>query len=215
MWFRSQYNGFTTVVRVSVRFVAGRLVVFGLIAVELIVAVAATWVYVAAAGRVVGAGTLPRDSTLVVLGSLVSDGEPGDYVRGRLDTALDLYRDGHVARIINSGNGSADAGDEPAVMRAYLEARGVPAAVIVDDPVGFDTADTCRGLRDRFEVRRPVLITQDFHLDRAIALCRRLGVDDPTGVVAECACSWPTVFRNHLRETFLARPRALLTAISG
>ncbi|MGW0038719.1 SanA/YdcF family protein [Gordonia sp. NPDC003376] len=199
----------------SVRFVAGRLVVLGLITVELIVAVAATWVYVAAAGRVVDADALPRESTLVVLGSLVSDGRPGDYVRGRLDTALDLYRDGRVARIVNSGNGSAGAGDEPAVMRAYLEEHGVPAAVIVDDALGIDTADTCRGLRDRFGVHRPVLITQDFHLDRAIALCRRLGVDDPVGVVAGCACPWPTVIRNHLRETFLARPRALLTAVTG
>ena len=86
--------------------------------VELIVTVAATVVFVGAHGRVYAIddaalrpGSVP--ATAIVLGSLVSDGEPGTYVRGRLDTVLDLYHRRIVTRIINSGNGSADAGDEP------------------------------------------------------------------------------------------------------
>ncbi|GAB23372.1 hypothetical protein GOPIP_044_00620 [Gordonia polyisoprenivorans NBRC 16320 = JCM 10675] len=200
--------------RVDLRSAARRAIPVALIVVELVVTIAATWVFVAAHGRVLAPDRVPRGSTVVVFGSLVSDGDPGDYVRGRLDTALDLYRSGAVGRIINSGNGSADAGDEPAVMRAYLEQRGVPSGVIVDDPAGFDTADTCRRLRTVYGVDRPVLITQDFHIPRAIALCRSLGVD-ATGVDARCECSVITQARNVIREALLARPRALVTAVTG
>ncbi|GAB37353.1 MULTISPECIES: SanA/YdcF family protein [Gordonia] len=182
---------------------------------ELIVTVAATWVFVASSGRIVDAQGIPNRSTLLVLGSLVSDGEPGSYVRGRLDTALDLYRTGAVARVVVSGNGDADAGDEPAVMRDYLEAHGVPASVIVDDPAGYDTERSCRRLPEVIggAASNPVVIvTQDFHVSRAIALCRARGID-ALGVEAQCPCSWWTLARNHIRETFLARPRALLSVL--
>ncbi|WP_439033190.1 SanA/YdcF family protein [Gordonia terrae] len=169
--------------------------------------------YFSSAGRIDDAGDPPSRPTLLVLGSLVyDDGTPGDYVRGRLDTALALYRTGQVARIINSGNGSADAGNEPAVMRRYLEAHGVNAASIVDDPAGLDTAASCRRARQVFGVREVIVVTQGFHLRRAIALCRAEGVD-ARGVVAECDCPVWTVVRNHVRETVFAGPRAVLTAV--
>ncbi|MDV7101052.1 YdcF family protein [Gordonia amicalis] len=183
-----------------------------LVVVELWITVSATWMYVVSADRILDAGQLPSGSTLLVLGSLVEDGSPGDYVRGRLDTASELHRDGRAIRIINSGNGSPEAGDEPAVMREYLEAAGVPAQVILDDPSGFDTAASCRRAREVFGVRRLIIVTQDFHLRRAIALCRGEGVD-ARGVVAECDCPSWTLVRNHIRETVFAGPRALLTAI--
>lgn len=192
----------------------GLAVLTALIAVEVVVTISATWVYVAAHGRTLTPAQVPDHSTVVVLGSLVSDGVPGDYVRGRLDSALELYQAGRVDRIINSGNGSATAGNEPAVMRAYLEERGVPAAVIVDDPDGFDTADTCRRVREVYDIDRAVIVTQDFHLPRAIALCRSVGVD-ATGVNARCDCSVISLTRNVIREALLARPRALVTALSG
>lgn len=184
-----------------------------LVTVELVITIAATWVFAASSGRVI-TGTMPPHSVLVVFGSLVRDGVPGDPVRGRLDTAVRLYRTGHVDRIINSGNGSSYAGNEPAVMRDYLLDHGVPSSVIVDDGAGTDTAATCSGLRHRFGIRAAVLVTQDFHLGRAIALCRAAGVD-ATGVRAGCDCPAPTVLRNHLRENLLADPRALLGLLIG
>ncbi|GAA1482144.1 hypothetical protein GCM10009624_25840 [Gordonia sinesedis] len=183
-----------------------------LVLAELVITVAATWTYVSARGRVVEVADVTPGSTALVLGSLVADGEPGEYVQGRLDTAVRLYRSGRVTRIVDSGNGTPAAGNEPSVMRAYLMRHGVPAAAIVDDPAGFDTERSCRRARDVYGVRRPVIVTQDFHLDRAIALCRRFGLD-ATGVAADCACRWWTLARNHFREGVLARPRALLSAV--
>lgn len=193
---------------------AARAVLVVVVTVELIVTIAATWVYISSSGRVLDEGDVPVGSTALVLGSLVDDGEPGDYVRGRLDTAVDLYRSGRVARIINSGNGSAAAGDEPAVMRHYLEQHGVAADDITDDPLGMDTEASCRRAHEDFGVHAAVIITQDFHLSRAIALCRSRGID-ATGVAARCDCPEWTVLRNHGRELMLARPRALLGTISG
>ncbi len=183
-----------------------------LVAIELVVTIAMTWTHLSSSGRVIEASAIRSDSTLLVLGSLVHDGEPGDYVRGRLDTAVALFATGRVDRIIDSGNGSAAAGDEPAVMRDYLEARGVSPQVIADDPHGIDTDTSCRRAHDVYAVRRVVIVTQDFHLPRAIALCRRRGID-AVGVAAECDCPTWTVVRNHLRELLLAGPNALLTAV--
>ncbi|GAB84270.1 vancomycin high temperature exclusion protein [Gordonia rubripertincta] len=183
-----------------------------LVVVELWVTVAATWMYVVAGDRILDAEQVPDGSTLLVLGSLVEDGVPGDYVRGRLDVAAELYRDGRVVRIINSGNGSPAAGDEPAVMRSHLEAAGVPAQVMVDDPLGLDTAASCRRAREVFGVDRLVVVTQGFHLRRAIALCRGEGVD-ARGVEAECDCPSWTLVRNHIRETVFAGPKAVLSRV--
>ena len=192
---------------------AARLVVpVLLVVVELWITVAATWMYAVSAGRVLDRDQVPSRSTLLVLGSLVEDGTPGDYVRGRLDTASALYGDGRVDRIINSGNGSPDAGDEPAVMRSYLEAEGVPARVIVDDPLGLDTAASCRRAREVFGVSSLIIVTQDFHLSRAIALCRGEGVD-ARGIAAECDCPSWTLTRNHIRETVFAGPKAVLSRV--
>ncbi|VFA89398.1 vancomycin high temperature exclusion protein [Gordonia paraffinivorans] len=193
---------------------AARLIApVALIVVELWITVAATWMYVESSGRIVDAGRVSEGSTLLVLGSLVyDDGTPGDYVRGRLDTAAQLYRTGRVDRIINSGNGSEDAGNEPAVMRAHLEAAGVPPEAIVDDPEGYDTAASCRRAHEDFGADALVVVTQDFHLPRAIALCRDAGVD-ARGVVAECDCPAWTVVRNHIREKVFAGPKALLSAV--
>lgn len=185
-----------------------------LVSVELWITLAATWMYVASVGRIDDAMAPASRSTLLVLGSLVyDDGSPGDYVRGRLDTALELYRAGGVDRIINSGNGSEEAGNEPAVMRRYLEERGVASRVITDDPAGLDTAASCRRAREVFGVDDVVIVTQGFHLRRAIALCRDQGVD-ARGVAARCDCPAWTLVRNHIRETVFAGPRALLTAVS-
>lgn len=182
--------------------------------VQFVIASAATWIYLVAFDREFDVPDAPSAPVALVLGSKVSDGEPGSYVRGRLDSALELYRDGRVQRILNSGNGDRAAGDEPQVMRSYLEQRGVPAAAIIDDPEGFDTAESCRRARDVYDVHEVLIVTQDFHLGRAIGLCRDIGID-AQGVYAGCECAPWTVARNHIRETVLAGPRALLTSLTN
>ncbi|HEY9315900.1 YdcF family protein [Williamsia sp.] len=184
------------------------------VSVQGVVALAATWIYVSEFDREFPVQDAPSASVVLVLGSRVDENGPGSYVRGRLDTALELYQTRRVERILNSGNGQPVAGNEPAVMRAYLEERGVPATAIIDDPEGYDTAASCLRTREVFGFDDVLIVTQDFHLGRAIALCRDAGVD-ARGVYADCACATWTVVRNHIRETYLAGPRALLTAVTN
>ena len=195
-----------------VRFVA--LIGAVMIGVQFIVAVAATWVFVLAVGRESSVENAPSAPVALVLGSKVDERGPGSYVQGRLDTALELYRMGRVERILNSGNGRPEAGNEPAVMRDYLEEHGVPAAAIVDDPEGYDTSTSCRRAREVYGFDDVLVVTQGFHLGRAIALCRDIGVD-AHGVYADCDCPMWSVARNHIRETYLARPRAFLTSLTN
>lgn len=195
----------------------GRLALWALVAVELVVIVSSAWSLIVSRGRVVDAAEVPADSptTLIVLGAKSADGEPGVYLRNRLDVAVDLYRSGRVGRILNSGNDAVDAGNEVQVMRKYLEARGVPAADIVDDPAGLNTAATCRRARSEFGVRRALIVTQGFHIGRAVGLCRAAGID-VIGVIAPCdGCSAVSKVRNYLREALLSRPRAVLNANVG
>lgn len=190
-----------------------RVIMTAFIAVELVVTVALTWVTTSASGRVVDVERLtPAPRTALVLGSLVSDGVPGDYVRGRLDTTVALWEHTQISRIILSGNGSAQAGNEPSVMRRYLRAHGVPDSAMIDDPHGYDTAASCRRARMTYGATEVLVVTQDFHLDRAIALCRVAGLD-AIGVAARCDCPTWTVIRNHARELLLANPRALASAV--
>ncbi|WP_460364986.1 SanA/YdcF family protein [Actinocorallia lasiicapitis] len=117
------------------------------------------------------------DVALVLGAGIHPDGTPTRFLAGRLDVALALYRDGKVKAILVSGdNGHADY-DEPESMRDYLVAHGVPTAKIALDYAGFDTWDSCVRAKKIFGVDRLTVVTQNFHLPRAVALCRRAGID--------------------------------------
>lgn len=192
----------------------GLLALWAIVAVEVVVIVSSAWSLIAARGRVVDATDVPSGAptTLIVLGAKAADDEPGVYLRNRLDVAADLYRDGRVGRILNSGNDHDDAGNEVRVMRAYLEARGVPATAIIDDPIGMNTGATCRRAAAEYGIDRALIVTQNFHIGRAVGLCDAEGID-AIGVIAPCDdCSVLSLVRNYLREALLSRPRAMLSA---
>jgi vancomycin permeability regulator SanA len=87
-------------------------------------------------------------------------------------------------------------------MRDYLEARGVPSQVIVLDYAGFDTWESCDRAKRIFGVSKAILISQGFHVPRAVYLCRAAGIDaygvgDPDGLHEGPATEW---IRDNLRE---------------
>lgn len=185
------------------------------IAVEAVVAVTSLWMVVAARGRVVDASAIPDDAphTMIVLGAKVVDGAPGVYLQARLDVAVDEYEAGRVRRILASGNDADDAGNEVQVMRAYLEQRGVPAQAIDDDPLGLNTNATCRRAATVYGIESATIVTQNFHIARAVTLCRAWGID-VVGVIAPCdQCSVLSLLRNQLRESLGSRPRAVIDSL--
>jgi len=138
----------------------------------------ATWLRLSTEGRVRSAvGDVPSAPVGVVFGAGLWDGEPSPYLAHRLDAAVTLYRAGKVRALLVTGDNSRDDYDEPNAMRAYLVKRGVPDRRIVSDFAGFDTWDSCSRARRVFGVHRAVLVSQGFHIRRAVALCGSAGVD--------------------------------------
>jgi vancomycin permeability regulator SanA len=114
----------------------------------------------------------------VVLGARVyEDGTPSEVLRDRLDEALVLWREHRVKRIVVSGDHATSLYDEPNAMRAYLEARGVPPEIIFMDHAGFDTYSSMWRAKHVFGATRIVVVTQRFHLPRALWVARSLGME--------------------------------------
>jgi vancomycin permeability regulator SanA len=189
-----------TLVRALVR----RLVTVGALGIALAVLVMAggsLWVRGVSASHVYAESTVPPAPVALVLGAQVyPDGTPSAYLAARLDLAKRLLDAGKVQAILLSGDHSRWEYDEPGAMQVYLIARGVPARQIVLDYAGFDTYDSCARARRIFGVRRAIVVTQQFHIARAVALCRTLGVD-ATGV-GDDSVRWMTAIwrRNVIRE---------------
>jgi SanA protein len=117
------------------------------------------------------------DCALVLGAGVRDDGSPSDVLRDRLDEALALHRAGRVTKIIVSGDHQSAHYDEPNAMRAYLEANGVPAAAIFMDHAGLDTYSSMWRARHVFGASRIVVVTQRFHLARAVWCARSLGME--------------------------------------
>jgi vancomycin permeability regulator SanA len=135
------------------------------------------FVRAAASGHLYAESDVPPAPVALVLGAQVyPDGTPSPFLAGRLDLAKRLYDAGKVKVILVSGDSMAPEYNEPDAMRGYLIAAGVPADRVVADYAGFDTYDSCVRAKLIFGVRDLVVVTQTYHLPRAVATCRALGL---------------------------------------
>ncbi|MEW2284560.1 ElyC/SanA/YdcF family protein [Streptomyces sp. NPDC047841] len=169
------------------------------------------WLYVSTADRLRTTADVPRTEVAVVFGAgLWKQGQPSPYLAHRLDAAASLYRAGRIEVVLVTGDNSRKDYDEPDAMRAYLTQHGVPDARIVRDYAGFDTWDSCVRAKKIFGVDRAVLISQGFHIRRAVALCEAAGVTSyGVGVDAEHDATW---YYGGTREVFAAG-KAVLDAV--
>jgi vancomycin permeability regulator SanA len=136
------------------------------------------WIRFVTAGKIHTVDDAPEAPVAIVLGAgLQADGTPKPYLRIRLEDALRLYEDGRVRAILVSGDHGQVEYDEVAAMTAWLVDRGVPARKVVADHAGFDTYDSCVRAREIFGVRTALVVTQEFHVRRAVFLCRQAGID--------------------------------------
>ena len=132
----------------------------------------------------------PHERVAVVFGAgLRRDGTPTPILRDRVETAADLYFSGKVEKLLMSGDNRFLEYNEPGSMRDYAISLGVPAEAIVLDYAGRRTYDTCYRAKAIFGVESAVLVTQKFHLPRALFLCNVLGVQ-ATGVEANNRQYW-------------------------
>ncbi|RAY13643.1 hypothetical protein DPM19_18400 [Actinomadura craniellae] len=186
-------------VRLAIRWAAPGLVLVALAGYVLLLPTG--WSYASTAKHRGTPETVRPAPVALVLGAGIWDGRPSPMLSDRLDLAADLYRRGKVRAVLVSGDNRIREYDEPTVMRDDLIGRGVPERRIVRDFAGLDTWDSCARAKRIFGVRRLIVVTQDFHLPRAVALCRAAGLD-AAGVGAASARRYGvTALAGYLRET--------------
>lgn len=123
--------------------------------------------------------SIPSKSVAIVFGASVNTNTrlPSDILRDRIVTAVDLYNNGKVDKIIMSGDNRVTHYNEPYVMQRYAELLSVPEEDIVLDFAGRRTYDTCYRAKEIFQIDEAILVTQKYHLYRAIYTCNALGLN--------------------------------------
>lgn len=121
---------------------------------------------------------VPARRVAIVFGAgLWRDGSPTPILQDRVETGARLYFAGKIEKLLMSGDNSHVEYNEPEAMRQYALKLGVPDADIVLDFAGRRTYDSCYRAQEIFRVKEAILITQKFHLARALFLCNALGLD--------------------------------------
>jgi SanA protein len=157
---------------------------------------------------------VPHAQAALVLGAQVyRDGRPSIMLADRISAAAELYKAGRVDKLLLSGDHSRKTYDEVGTMRRILLAQGIPAQDIFTDHAGFDTWDSAQRARRVFDVKTAVVVTQRFHMARALYDARRAGLQ-VTGFAADRRGYGRVMRRLQVREA-AARVKTLGDAISG
>lgn len=152
---------------------------------------------------------LKSADVILVLGARVySDGSPSPALRDRLDYGYDAYMSGLSKYILCSGDNGKIEYNEVIGMQNYLVERGVPREDIILDYAGFDTYDSMYRARDIFCVESMIVVTQEYHMSRALYIADKLGMKS-YGYSAPDSVFGESLRSNRLRES-LARVKAFL-----
>lgn len=132
---------------------------------------------------------------IVVLGCLVySDGTPCDRLADRINYGIEQYRAGVAPVMLMSGDGeNPDEYDEVTAMKRYAIAHGVPEENILTDPYGLSTYDSIWRIKNVYKYDSAVIVTQQYHLSRALYIAEKLGVD---------ACGVPADPRKYQKQLY-------------
>ncbi|MGI6484337.1 MAG: SanA/YdcF family protein [Candidatus Dojkabacteria bacterium] len=114
---------------------------------------------------------------ILVLGSGVRGNYPSPILKERLDTGIYLYENGIAPKIIMSGDHGREYYDEVNIMKDYAIEKGVPSEDIFMDHAGFSTYESMYRVGYIFEAEKVIVVSQEYHLYRAIYIGRRLDLD--------------------------------------
>jgi SanA protein len=157
------------------------------------------WAGLRYAPLILAADQAPTASAALVFGAgLRRDGQPTTVLADRVRTAVELYQKGRVPFLVMSGT-VREGYDEPASMRTLALSLGVPQEAILLDSAGDRTFATCLAARRRFGSGSVLLVSQAYHLPRALATCAGLGLQ-ASGVAADLR-----TYRASARQFWLLR----------
>lgn len=115
---------------------------------------------------------------ILVLGCGVRpDGSPSDMLADRLQRGVELYKSGAAPKLLMSGDHGTKGYNEVAAMKAYAETAEVPSKDVFLDHAGFSTYESVYRAKEIFQAKRVIIVTQGYHLYRALYIARELGLD--------------------------------------
>ena len=123
------------------------------------------------------AAKLDADAILVLGARVWDNGQPSGILKDRIKTGVDLYKSGASDRLLMSGDHGTDEYDEVNAMKDYAIEQGVSPSVIFMDHAGFSTYESLYRARDIFQIKKVIIVSQTYHLYRALYIARALGLD--------------------------------------
>ncbi len=114
----------------------------------------------------------------IVLGASVKeDGSASDALLDRLKTGVELYQAGKVLKILLTGDDGGLRSNEVKEMKRVTLELGVTSTDVLVDGQGYRTYESCKRAAEEFDIKQAIVVTQRFHLARALYLCRHFGID--------------------------------------
>jgi len=153
---------------------------------------------------------MPKRGVALVLGTAkyVRRGKINYFYKYRIDAAIKLYKAGKVRAILVSGDNATKYYNEPARMKKDLIKRGIPSDKIYMDFAGFRTLDSILRAKEVFGLKKYIIVSQKFHLQRALFIAQKSGAD-AIGFVAKDVPRTVAAFKMRMRE-YAARVKAFL-----
>ena len=127
--------------------------------------------------KLVTANNAPVCDAVMVLGAMVHGETPSPVLEDRLLFAYELYKTGKAKKILVSGDHGREEYDEVNAMKQFLLDKEVPAEDIFMDHAGFNTYDSMYRAKEVFQVRTLIISTQKFHINRALYLAEKMGIE--------------------------------------
>lgn len=154
------------------------------------------WVLLSTRSRVLSPAAIEETGreyeAILILGAGIWGHAPSPMLQDRLDAGITLYKAGVAPRLLMSGDDSGPSHNEVQVMKDYATSRGVPADAIFMDHAGFSTYESAMRAKEVFHARKLVLVSQAYHLYRALYLA------DSVGIEAVGCRAAPRIFRHEL-----------------
>ncbi|OXA97540.1 hypothetical protein B0A75_16395 [Flavobacterium oncorhynchi] len=118
----------------------------------------------------------PKNDVGIIFGAGINGDQPSKYLKDRLDAGIMLWKAKRINKILLSGDNGRDEYDELTVMKNYCFNHGVDTTKIFIDYAGFDTYSTMYRAKHIFKIKKATLISQEYHLNRAIYIGQKLGI---------------------------------------
>ena len=162
-----------------------KLILWALLLLVIVIGIPRLVTAIASSGKMYTVDASPSARAAIVFGAgLQRDGTPSPVLKDRVTAAVQLYQQGKVEKLLMSGDNRFEDYNEPAAMKTFALDLGVPEEAIVLDYAGRRTYDTCYRAKHIFGLDQALVVTQKFHLPRALFTCRGIGIN-ATGVLAD------------------------------